>query len=178
MQQVCGIFLCYGQAVDLIMLFSLSANAPEQAKPRKQTLKTVEHFFDYAVLQEDAIFAYHTSNMVLTVHSDASYLSKPKATIRAGGHFFMAAEAESPHNNGAAHIVAQTINEVMASATEAEIGAMYINTRKAVLIREILIEMGHAQPPTLLQTDNSAAYSLVSKKVQPRRTKGMDMRFY
>ena len=64
----------------------------------------------------------------------------------------------------------------MLSAAEAEIGAMYINAREAVPIRKTLMEMGHAQPPTPLQTDNSAAHSVVSRKVQPRRTKAMDIR--
>jgi hypothetical protein len=36
-------------------------------------------FLDYAALQEDAAVAYQASDMVLAIHSDASYLSKPKA---------------------------------------------------------------------------------------------------
>ena len=45
----------------------------------------------------------------------------------------------------------------MSSATEAELGALYIMAREAVYIRIILEEMGHKQPPTPLQTDNSMA---------------------
>jgi hypothetical protein len=41
----------------------------------QQTLQLPE----YLATQEDAILSYHTSNMVLAVHSDASYLSKHKA---------------------------------------------------------------------------------------------------
>ena len=79
----------------------------------------------------------------------------------------MAADTESPHNNGAVHIVAQIIKAVVSSAAEAEIGAMYINTDETVPIRKILTEMRHPQPPTPLQTDNSAAHTVVTKKVQP-----------
>ena len=89
------------------------------------------------------MLTYHTSDMVLAVHSDASYLSESKARSRAGGHFFVAADTEFPHNNGAVHTVAQIIKAVMSSAAEAKIGAMYINARKAVPIRKTLIEMGH-----------------------------------
>jgi hypothetical protein len=41
----------------------------------------------YLATQEYAVLSYHTSNMVLAVHSNASYLSKPNAHSRAGGHF-------------------------------------------------------------------------------------------
>ena len=90
----------------------------------------------------------------------------------------MAADTEFPHNNGAVHTVAQIIKAVMSSAAEAEIRAMYINTHEAVPIRKTLTEMGHPQPPTPLQTDNSAAYTVVIKKVQLQRLKAMDMRLY
>jgi hypothetical protein len=40
-------------------------------------------------MQEDAALSYHARDMVLAVHSNASYLSKPKAHSRAGGHFFL-----------------------------------------------------------------------------------------
>ncbi len=70
------------------------------------------------------------------------------------------------------------IKGVMSSAAEAELGAMYINARKAVEIRIILEEMGHKQPATPIQVDNSTAESIVNKRVQPKRTKAMDMRFH
>ena len=66
----------------------------------------------------------------------------------------------------------------MSSAAEAELGALFINAREAVHIRNILTEMGHPQPPTPIQTDNSTANGGVNNKVQPKRTKPMDMRFH
>jgi hypothetical protein len=42
----------------------------------QQTLQLL----DYMVMQEDAVPSYHASGMVLGVHSNASYLSKPKST--------------------------------------------------------------------------------------------------
>ena len=55
---------------------------------------------------------------------------------------------------------------------------MYIMAREAVYIRIILEEMGHKQPPTPLQTDNSMAYAVCNGKIQPKRTKAMDMSFH
>eukprot|EP00804_Cyclotella_cryptica_P003815 CCRYP_018931-RD/>CCRYP_018931-RD protein AED:0.34 eAED:0.34 QI:0/-1/0/1/-1/0/1/0/60 len=38
--------------------------------------------------------------------------------------------------------------------------------------------MGHPQPPTPIQTDNSNALGVVTNTIQPKRTKAMDMRFH
>jgi hypothetical protein len=50
----------------------------------------------------------------------------------------------------------------MSSAVKAEIGALYINAQKGVEERNILEEMGHLQPPTPVQTDNSTADGIVN----------------
>jgi hypothetical protein len=41
-----------------------------------------------------------------------------------------------------------------------------------------LEELGHKQPPTPIQTDNSTACGVVNNEIQPKATKAMDMRFY
>ena len=128
--------------------------------------------------QEDAVITYHASDMVLAIHSDASYLSEPKARIRAGRHFFISSDRQMPPNNSAVLTLCQIMCAVMSSACEAQIGAMYVNAREAVLARKTLEEMGHAQTRTPMQTDNSDAHSVVTNNIQPRRTKEMDMRFH
>ena len=66
----------------------------------------------------------------------------------------------------------------MSAAAEAVIGAVYVNAREAVPALKILDEMGHRQPRTPMQTDNSDAHSVVNNNVQLKRTKATDMRFY
>ena len=66
----------------------------------------------------------------------------------------------------------------MALATEAEIAALYINAREAVAIRNILVELGHKQQPTLMHIDSKTADGLLQQKMQSERTKAMDMRFH
>ena len=69
---------------------------------------------------------------------------------------------KEPRNNGAVLLTtAQITKAVMSSAAEAELGALYINSRKAVPMRHLLNEMGHPQPPTPIQTDNSTALGVV-----------------
>ena len=90
----------------------------------------------------------------------------------------MSNNAQFPANNGAVLNVASIIKAVMTSAAEAKIGALYINAREAVPTRITLEEMGHAQPPTPMQTDNTTALGVVTSNIQPKRTKAMDMRFH
>ena len=103
---------------------------------------------DYLTTQEPAVLTYRKSDMVLAVHSDASYLNEEEARSRAGGHHFLSEDVPLLPNNGTIHNVAEIIKGIMSSAAEAELGAMYINARKAVEERIILEEMGHKQPAT------------------------------
>ena len=90
----------------------------------------------------------------------------------------MSNDSEYPTNNGPVLNTAKIIHAVMTSAAKAEIGDMFINAREAVPQHKTLVEMGHLQPCTPIQTDNSATHSVVTNNVHPKRTKAMDMRFY
>jgi hypothetical protein len=177
-QEVTGTFLFYARAVDATMLTALSSLAAEQCNPTERTMQKCKQFLDYAATQEDAVVTYRKSDMVLAIHSDASYLSEPKARSRAGGHFFMSENVPDPNDNGAVHTVAKIIKAVMSSAAEAELGGLFINAKTAVPIRTTLEELGHKQPPTPIQTDNSTACGVANNEIQPKATKAMDMRFY
>ena len=60
------------------MSTALSAIASEQAKPTEKTLKKIKQFLHYATTNLDTIIMYQANNMILTAHSNASYLSEPK----------------------------------------------------------------------------------------------------
>jgi len=160
------------------MLTALGSFATQQANPTQNTLQHVKHFLDYAMTHQDAIITYGSCNMILAAHSNASYLSETKARSRAGGHFILSKNDEIPWNNGAMLTIAQIIKSVMSSAAEAELGALYINAQEAIPLRHLLKEMGHLQPPTPIQIDNSMAIGVVADIIQPKRTKAMDMRFH
>ena len=177
-QQVIGTFLYYARAVDCTMLCALGSLASQQANPTQKTMERVRQFLDYAASNPDAVITFRASDMVLALHSDASYLSETNARSRAGGHFFCTENDTFPNNNGAVLTISQIIKVVMSSAAEAELGALYINSREAVPIRHLLEEMGHKQPPTPAQVDNTTALGVVKNTIQPKRTKPMDMRFH
>jgi hypothetical protein len=97
--------------------------------------------------------------MILHIHSDASYLSQNESKSRAGGFFYMGSDTKTDKKltNGAILIVSKVLKHIMASAAEAEIGAVFINTKEGAVIRTTLEELGHKHPPTPMETDNTTA---------------------
>ena len=122
------------------------------------------------------MLTYNASDMILAAHSDANYLSEPKARIRAGGHFVLSSNTTNPANNGDNINIVHIIKHVMTSATEADLVGLYSMVREAVNIRIILEELGQTQPPTPLQTGNSMSDAVINYKIKPMQTKAMNMR--
>jgi hypothetical protein len=159
------------------MLPALGSLTTQQANPTQNTKKIVHQFFDYTTTHPNTIITYQASNIVLTGHSNASYLSETNARSRAGRHFFMSNYDEIPSNNGAILMISQIIKVVMSSATEAEIEALYINCREAIPARHTLQYLGHKQPPTPMQTDNTTALGVVNNNIM-KKLKAMDMKYH
>ncbi len=177
-QEVCGVFLFLAHGIDGRLLPPLSALALQQSNPTERTMTLCKQFLDYVASQDKAILMYKASDMVLAIHSDASYLSKPKARSRSGSHMFMASINKIPKNNGAVLNILQIIRAIMSSAAEAELGALFINAKAAVSIRQTLEELGHPQPWMPIQTDNSTTLALLTNKILTKALKSMDMRFH
>ena len=122
--------------------------------------------------------------MCLHIHSDALYLSAPKARSRAGAHFFLSDRCTSPPTsgpvkiNGRIYVLAKIIKLVMVSAAEAEIGASFMAAQEAIPVLTCLEELGHKQPPTPIQVDNTTAVSFGNQQIKQKRSKAIDMRFY
>jgi hypothetical protein len=90
LQQDIGTLLFYARAVDPTMLvLTLGTLAAAQARGTEATAKAPTHLLNYAATHSDANIRYSASDMILHVHSDASYLSEPKARSRVGGHFYL-----------------------------------------------------------------------------------------
>ncbi len=167
-QAVAETLLYYGQAVDSTILPALSAIATKQAKPTAKTMAMVTQLLDYCALQEEAIMTFKARNMIVQVHSNAGYASKKKSRSQAGGHFYLLYKDESPKYNGAILTTSTIIKFVMSSAAEAKLGALFINAKEAVHIRNILTKMGHPQPHTPIQMNKTTAEGVIYNCVQPK----------
>jgi hypothetical protein len=112
---------------------ALSEISSQQSAPMENTMKWVNQFLDYMWTHPDAIIRYRASDMILHVHSDALYLSAPKAHSRAGDYFFLGSlsrDGDPIKLNGAIHVTCTILKLIAASAAEAELGALFLNAKK------------------------------------------------
>ena len=177
-QNIVGTLLYYARAVDPTLATALSSIASQQANATEKTKQACKQLLDYVATHPNATIRFIASDMVLALHSDASYLSEPKARSRAGGHHYLTNHNDKSLNNGAVLTISTIIKHVMASASEAELAAMFYNAREAIPLRTALEEMGHKQPSTPVTVDNTTAHGLTQGTMVPKKSKGMDMRFH
>jgi hypothetical protein len=88
-QKVTGSVLYYARAVDPTVLMPLNDIATEQTKATEKTQAATNQLLDYMATHPDATIIHHASDMILHIHSDASYLSVSNARSRLGGLFFL-----------------------------------------------------------------------------------------
>jgi hypothetical protein len=185
-QQKIGTLLYYAVSVDPFMLAALGTIACSQAKATQLTKDKCSWLMDYVASNPLSIIRYHASDMTLYVHSDASYLSETHARSRGAGHFFLSPRPKDPTAppevmptlNGPVHTMCKFIDVVVGSAAEAEIGAGYLNGQDAVPIITTLTELGHPQPPTPMQVDNTMAKGFANGTMKQKKSKAMDMRWH
>jgi hypothetical protein len=153
--------------------------AMEQTKVTEKTQAATNKLLDYLATHPDATTRYHASDMILHIHSDASYLSVSNARSRLEGLFFCGNKSPQQDNlNGSILNVASVIKHVVASAAASEVGACFRNTQSGAPLRVTLAELGHIQPQTPLRTDISTAFGILNETIKQKRSKAMDMRYH
>jgi hypothetical protein len=180
LQQLTGTLLYYARAVDPTFIMPINVLASEQSNATEVTADKVIKLLNYCNKHPETKIRYHASDMILHIHSDASYLSENEAKSRAGGFFYMGSNNKTDKNltNGAILIISKVLKHVMSSAAEAEIGAVFINAKIGAVLRTTLAELGHKHPPTPMETDNTTATGYSNGTIKQKCTKAMDMRFY
>jgi hypothetical protein len=172
-QRVIGSILYYARAVDLTVLMVLSTITGKQAKGTENTMTKTKQLLDYLATHPDATVHFHASDMILNIHTDASYLLAANAHSRACGHFFMGWKADPTKPiklNGAFFTLCTILQFVVASAAKEELGALFLDCKQATIFRLTLEEMGHPQPPTLVHCDNSTALGIANNSVKKQRS--------
>ena len=179
LQQIEGTFLFYSRAVDPTMLMALSIIATEQTQGTHTTKEKAEHFLMYAASHPDTTIKFYKSDMVLKIHSDASYLSERQGRSRAGGHFYLGnREDQADPPNGPILNTTGILANVMSAALEAEAAALFTNMKEGVIQRIALEEMQWPQPPTPITVDNSTAAGLEWDTIKANKSRAMDMRLH
>ena len=165
----------------MTILVALSNITADSAKPMEKMLQQVHQLLDYMYSNSNAVIRFHASAMILNVHSDASYLSAIKGRSREGEYYFL---GTVPQNNkpiflnGNIHITCETLKLVAASLAVAKLGALFVNTQELKVIRLILHEVGHPQPPIPIHIDNSTAMGIVSNMIKRQQPRAMEIRYF
>ena len=185
-QNIIGTFLYYSCVVDCNMLPALNTLSEQQSNPTKNTEATITQFLDYSSTNPSAIIQYKSSDMILHIDSNASYLSDPWLHSRTGGPYYLRSLPTYPKKypnlpppaNGPIHMEYRIPKHVVACADKAEVRGMIHNGQTAILLHITLHELGFTRPPTPIKIDNSAAEGIVTSTVIQKSSKAMDMRFY
>jgi hypothetical protein len=85
--------------------------------------------------------------------------------------------ASPPPENSNVHVPCTILKVVVSLAAEAKLGALFYNGKEAAWLRTTFADMGHPQPLTPIQTDNSCAAGIANGTVKQRQSKAIDMRF-
>ena len=166
--------------IDLTIIKTLNTLATQQSAPIENTDQDVKHFLGYCATHTDAKIRFFASKIILQVHSDESYMNETKAHNTSSGNYFLGNNIKYGKPivlNGAIHTLCKII-EVAASAAEAELGSLFLNTQETVKLRIALQEIGHTQHPKPIHTDNTTATSIIHKTIKQQRSRAKNMRYF
>jgi hypothetical protein len=112
-QKIVGTLLYYGWAVDSTLLTALSAITARQSNGTQAVAEACHQLLDYVAMHPDAGICYHACDMILAIHTDASYLSKLSGKSRAVGHFYLTNKNDEDFNNGAILMLSSIIKHII-----------------------------------------------------------------
>ena len=185
-QSIVGAALYLGRLIDMTILVTCNDIAIQQTQSTTNTLNLASWLLDYLATYPNPSITFKASDMCLWISSDSSFLSVSKARSRVGGYHFLGNKPDSSKPlaqqrlliNAPIHVECSILRNVMGAASESEIAGAYVNARMGVEERIMLWEMGHPQPATPLELDNTTAFGILTKQLIPKRSKAIDMRFF
>ena len=86
LQRIVGKFLCFEKATNETMGQGLN-QLSTKSEGSETTLTAQQHFLNYCYWNPEPVKLYKANDMILFVHSDASYLTAPGSKSRAGDFF-------------------------------------------------------------------------------------------
>jgi hypothetical protein len=179
-QDIVGTLLYYAQAVVSTLLAALSAIAARQTNGTQAVADACQQLLDYiATHHPNAGIRYKVCDMILLIHTGASYFSKPGGRSRTAGHFYVSNCNDKDFNNGTILTLSTIIKHIVLLAYEAKLTALYYGCKLAAPIWTTLKELGLFQPaPTPINTNNITAQGLTMGTMTPKATKSMDQHFH
>ena len=157
-----------------------------QSTSIKHTTNALKKVLNYATTKPNTKITYHKSDMMLYIDSDALYLPVSKCRSPASGFYYLSdkigtpllLQQKSPPLNGPIYVLSKIMRNIVASAAESKLGALFLDRQKAVPICTVIIELGHPQPLTPIRTENLATCGTVNGKVRKNKSRSMDETFW
>ena len=127
------------------MLVALGSLSAHQTQATENMYLRYLRLLDYSASHPDTTIRYVTSDIVLHIYRDASYLYDPKYRSRSGGYYFFGNRSPVAHQppygesdiNGPIFTLSNILSNVMASAAEAKIGDSFLNGQESIPILAI-----------------------------------------
>ena len=176
LQIIIGSILYYARAVDATMLTAVCLLSSQQAAPTANTMRAAFRLLGYAKLHPNHCLVFKPSDMILRIHSDASYLNRNKSGSTAGGYHYLGT-TDPEFYNGPVFCHCTLIPVKCQAVSEAEYAGVFCNGQVGVDGRNILRSLGHPQPPTAIYCDNECAIGLAEQTMRTKKSKSIDMRF-
>lgn len=178
LQAIVGTFLYYARALDITAAYPVAKLA--SLPTTEHTEELAHHFLKYMASHPNAHVTFSRSNMQHNCHSDASFNNETRGRSRAAGYHFLGDYDPTSNNppNGSIDYVTTIIDVVVASATEAELAAIFINAQLALNLRNSLVFLGHPQGPSLVVSDNLVGVNILNGTAKSKRSRSIDLRYF
>ena len=156
--------------MDNKLLVGLSSIGSQQATATELKNEAINQLLYYSDTHPADRIIYRSSDMVRCAHYDAGFHNKSKDRIRAGAHIFLSRNDPIPCCNSTVLILDQIIKFVMSSASEAELGSLFITAQYMVSMRNTLVrnEMSPAKsthPDIQLSRIGSSQYNYCPREI-------------
>ena len=80
--------------------------------------------------------------------------------------------------NGSVHILYKTLDKIAASAVEAELDSLFLNTQEIIKLRLAINELRQPQPSTPLHTDSTTTNIIIHQSIKQQRYRAMEVQYF
>jgi hypothetical protein len=161
---------------------ALSSIAIKQSKGVTSMMGKAKQLLDYIATYPDATICFRMSNMIMNVNSNALYVLGYNNHSWACDHFFMGwslTNGDPIKLSGAFFTLCVILGFVLvASATEAEFGALFLNCKEGMIFHLTLEESGHPQPKSPIHCNNATTIGIANNTVKWQRSRSMEMQYF
>ncbi len=165
----------------MTFLMALSTIASEQTKASEKTLEKCTQLLDYLALHLDkkidiTLWTWQWTFTPMPHICQKQMHAAVHAVIFSWDRFLQTTN----QLNWTEHftLILPTLQFVVASAAEAEPGALFHNCQTGIIFCSILEDLGHHQPKMPVHCDNTTAVGITNNSVKHRQSCLMEMHFF